>query len=550
MARRPSRRGKTRRIPPPERSNANFSLAVFIWFLAEYCELPDGHGQFVLEPHEIDALADYFAGIPVNIWMWPTGSRKSTLIGALALFIGTFVRQDPRIFILGGLGKHGRNALDAAIRFVNKDKRLAAWWEPQEYLHGRLKSRIPGDMGEILVVSAGRRTGERGGSPVEGEVPDAVFVEELHRHEDGGSSVATLITKGQKKSTGDWTVPIAIVTTAGGNWQHYLGDLVKRALKGFKSRITRGDQTNPYYIRAETRHGDLVLHQYAVPDEIEPPEPPGDDNEEEAERWDAEVEAYLEVVHKAQPVSWSTIRNLRISFMANLATPWVFQRQHCNQWVVQTQAALSRVGWARGLRKNLKIPKGAKGVVVGLDSSAKWDATALVPVWINPDTKKTWTSGAQILTPNGKTSSVRKKKVFKILKEMAELWPDLIVAFDENYGGGLIAEQVEEDLGLTTVNVGTGKPFELGSMLLAELISDVDLEHDDNPEMTEHIVRTAARHRTGGNGDIWRVDKPPGGERIDGTAGLVNGVWIAHNPPPVKHHVAPNVDVWGPDSNT
>src|SRR4051812_44979821 len=71
--------------------------------------LPDDGGRFRLEEWQLEICADYFDGVFENLWELPTGQGKSTLLGALALHHGTYVRVNPRVFILGGLGTHGRN---------------------------------------------------------------------------------------------------------------------------------------------------------------------------------------------------------------------------------------------------------------------------------------------------------------------------------------------------------------------------------------------------------------------------------------------------------
>src|SRR4051794_28246650 len=96
----------------PERSPEKDNLDHFERFCYSL-KLPDDGGHFRLEDFQLCVLQDYFAGVMESLWLLPTGQGKSTLLSALALHHGTYVRRNPRVFILGGLGGHGRNTLDA-----------------------------------------------------------------------------------------------------------------------------------------------------------------------------------------------------------------------------------------------------------------------------------------------------------------------------------------------------------------------------------------------------------------------------------------------------
>ncbi len=521
----------------PERSLDKHCLEHFKRFCSSL-QLPGGLGAFELEDYELTMLADYFDGVVESLWLLPTGQRKSMLLGALALHCATYVRENARIFILGGLGGHGRNALDAAAGFVERSRDLSRLWEAQEYGLGRLKSTF--DRSRILVVSAGRRQGGRGGSTVEGETPDLILVEELHRHEDDGAALATLQSKAQKKSHGGWIVPTVIVTTAGDNLASALGRRLARATDVAAGAIVTADRRGEYYRRGIDADGDLVVHEWALPDQFVMPEKP-DASPADQKRYRRDLGVYLAEVKKANPASFITIDNLRRSLKALSGEPWTFQRQHCNQWVVQAHPALDRVGWSVGRREKLQIPMLAEGVVIGLDASDSWDTTALVPVWRNEQARVV-TAGAQILKPSGVSRPKRMSDAIGVLEQMLERWPGAVVAFDRHYGGGYVAEVLEEKHGIRTVDVGMGAPFEQASMLLAELIDQQQLEHPGDPELTAHVL--AATSRASRFGRRWRLDKPPDGRPIDGAAALAMAVWILFNPPVDERRVAPGIDFW------
>ena len=109
---------------------------------------------------------------------------------------------------------------------------------------------------------------------------------------------------------------------------------------------------------------------------------------------------------------------------------------------------------------------------------------------------------------------------------MRALWPDLRVVFDRNMGGGLIAEEFEEDHGLDVIDHGQGVPMEFSSMLLGELIAQHLLHHDDQDEVTAHVLACSARPTF--HGRRWRIDKPRSGEPIDAAVALAMGTWVAY----------------------
>lgn len=534
--RRATRRGsRTRRPRLPERDPSKHNLDHFQRFCYTL-KLPDGGGPFRLEEFQLAKLEDYFNGILESLWLEPTGAGKSTLLGAVALHHGTYVRASPNVFVLGGLGGHGRNTLDAAAGFIDRSEDLSRWWVAQEYGMGRIKSLIDAK-GQIVVSSAGRRVGGRGGSSQEGKDPTLILVEEDHRHEDNGAAVATLISKIQKRSFSGPQVQIIHATTAGDTRDSPLGRLVDRATDSENGcRVETKRRPKEYYRRGVDPDGDLVMHEWAVPDHILPPA-------KHASR--QEITAYLKHVKRACPAPMVTMRSLRLTYKANSAEPWVFQRQNANQWVTQDQAALDKVGWYAGDRgplwvrnrrasgdktaRVLEIPKGAKGVFVGLDTAPKWDTTAIVPVWKDPKTGRPRTAGTVILKSEKPGAQRRMRDAIDVLEVMRERWPTMAVVFDRNWGGGLIAEGFEEDHGLTVIDHGQGVEFELASMLLGELIDQRGLEHDGNPELTEHVLAAVARRSRYGR--RWRLDKGRDGRPIDGAAALAMAVNMVFNPP-------------------
>jgi len=539
-----TRRGSNRHLGrQPERSIEKDNLEHFERFCYSL-KLPDDGGRFRLQDFQLAQLKDYFDGIFESLWLEPTGQGKSTLLGALALHHGTYVRVNPRVYILGGLGVHGRNTLDAASAFIAGSADLSRWWVAQEYEMGRIKSLIAEDSkGLIENRSAGRRVGERGGSPVEGTGPTLILVEETHRHEDGGAAVRTLISKAQKRSQGRQKVRAVHATTPGESMQSVLGRMVERAtdvdadatvtttLRRVKSALDEAPARTArdvYYRRAVDADGDLVMHEFAVPDKIQPPKK-GASREK--------VREYLKHVKRANPASFVTVDGLRLSLKASSAEPWVFLRQHAGQWVTQDFAAIDKVGWYGCERRGIAIPPGDHHVYVGLDMGEKWATTAIVPVWVDPETGRPRAAHAQFLTSDVAGTRRRQRKVLDVLNAMRETWPNLRLVFDRAKGGGLIAEQLEEDHGLVVIDHPQNTPFELASMMFGELVDQQEFEHDGHPELTAHVLAAVAKRSYYGR--RWRIEQPRDGQPIDGADAVVMATNIAMNPPNEERVIDP-----------
>lgn len=526
---------RSRRLPRgirlPEWSRENETLEHFERFAWTLWVAETGE-RLRLREWQLGPLEDYFAGgwepeFFQHLWEWPSGHGKSTLFGALALHHATYCVPKPRVFVVGGEFEHARNTTNAAGSFVFEARRrrglLGAWWDPQEHGGGRLLPLWLDDQDVgIFARSAGRNVEAKGGSSVEGKDPTLILVEEMHRHGDGGAAVNTLVSKTIKAAASGRTVRVAICTTAGTSRNTHLGRVEAQVLdEPAGATVQRDLRPGEHYTRAVDAERETVAHIWAVPEHISPPK--GDDP--------GEVEQWLEEVKRANPAEWITVRTLRRVWRSlSRVGRWMFLRQNANQWVTAGFAALDRGQWWRLRVEGLRIPSGrGVRVFVGLDRAGKWDSTAIVPVWRPPDGGKLRSAGAVILESPRDGRRRRTRDVGRLLEAMRERWPDMVIVFDRAQGGGDVAEELEEEHGLTVIDHGQGVPFDLASMRLGELVEEDRLEWDAPDEYRELFAQQvlAAVMKPTSGGRRWRGEAPDDDTPADAFDALAMAVHMA-----------------------
>jgi hypothetical protein len=108
-------------------------------------------------------------------------------------------------------------------------------------------------------------------------------------------------------------------------------------------------------------------------------------------------------------------------------------------------------------------------------------------------------------------------------------WPTMRLVFDRSMGGGLIAEQFEEDHGLVVIDHSQGVPFDIASMLLGELVDQQGFDHDGNEELTAHVLAAIAKPTAMGR--RWRGEQGRDKRPIDAFDAIAMATHMALNPP-------------------
>lgn len=521
----PRRRGQGRnrtRVTAPGRSREKDTLDHYLRF-AETLTIVDRAGDVVplqVEDWQRAIVEDYFAGYTETLAEVPSGSGKTTIFSTVALHHGTYVRRDCRALILSSSGKQARQMYEAAAGFVSRSKGLSAWWVPQEYGLGRLKSLT--DRGRIEIVSP---------SPTvtEGEIPSLVLGDEIHRHADDGRAYSILLSKLQKLDA-----RVLACTTAGDDEESYLGRKRLIALQGEgmfveghlvpelrdkpKVKATYGrDVVRPgeSYTVARDSERDISYHEWSLP--------LGGDPEN------------FQDVKAANPASFVTIESLRKTHKLLQARKWDWLRQHCNRWALGEHSAINPEFWADCANSAAGALAG-RPFWVGLDMGGVSDSTAIVPVWRDADDPGTGaprfvTAGGLIVWPPGEGEWTLVEDIREVLREAIALPGDFQgIVFDRAKGGGYVAQDIEKSMpGVTIIDHGQTAEMDDASELLARLVAEKSLTHDGDEQITRQVL-AAAVHRSRRN--RWYLAKPPSQphRKIDAAVALAMALRVANSP--------------------
>jgi hypothetical protein len=143
-------------------------------------------------------------------------------------------------------------------------------------------------------------------------------------------------------------------------------------------------------------------------------------------------------------------------------------------------------------------------------------------VWMNPVSGRLTCAGGVILKSEERGRKIRMRGVLDVLAVMRTRWPNMVLVFDRNWGGGLIAEEFEEDHGIPVIDHGQGTPMEFASMLLGEMVSGHALDLSLSDEALTHMYAATARKTY--YGKRWRLEAPRDHAPIDFASALAMGV--------------------------
>lgn len=305
----------------------------FRLFAKRYLVVPRGKGArspFKVRPWQVDmARPLHESGKKINVWVMGRGNGKSGLTAAIALHHVFTWGEGARCLIVAQNDQSARRLLATARRMVELSPELE---ERCQVYKDRIY--IPGTDSEMKCVASEQ-------SAVEGEDLTLGIIDEIGFTEREVYE-AVLLSTG--KRPGSKLLAIGTPSTPKMRDRSPLWDLVVAGRSG-----------DP----------DVALTEYGAPDGCAV-----DD---------------VEAIKAANPAfgDWLTMDELR-SQMPPKTSESEYRRARLAQWVTQSgESFLPATAWESCARQGVHIPAGTK-VVLGLDGSQRWDATALVMASVGP----------------------------------------------------------------------------------------------------------------------------------------------------------------------
>lgn len=419
--------------------------------------LPD-RKPLTLEPFQHRLIADYFEGVRETLILIPKKNGKTTLLAALAIY-HLLTTPDAACYVGASSREQARILYDEAAGLI----RRSGWVDDQVKIQGGyLRILNKSDSGFIKVLAADANTAD-------GVIPTLALIDELHRHKSG--DLYAVFRDGLGPRQGQ----MVTISTAGDDLDSPLGKTraQARAIPG----IVHEDAYR--YARSDS----LSFHEYALE--------PDDDRDD------------LDVVKRANPASWQTVDELSKRHSSPTMRSWEWARFACGVWVYGEDTAISDTEWAACSEAGVEIPKGAENVHLGVDIGLRRDTTALVPVWRESDETPYIVGHSTILYPP-EGGSVQVKEILEAVENYAARFPEMTVVIDPNAGGELIADRIENDLGIeVTIHSQQPRPMALAAQRLTTAIATRNLRHPDDPELNRHVLSAVPKTV----GETWRFGK-------------------------------------------
>lgn len=443
---------------------------------AAFCErylLTEKREPLVLEPFQRQMLAGYFAGIRSTLILIPKKNGKTTTLAALALYHLCSTPEADCVIVAASRDQAGV-MLRQVRGFIRRSPDLAdvLTVKQREIVYDRLDGRI-----RILASNV---------DTTDGVIPTLVLVDELHRHKD--SDLYGVLRDGLGPRDGQ----MVTISTAGDLEDSPLGRLRAAAHK------TLGFEIDGAYHHLQTDV--LSYHEWALG--------PDDDRDD------------LELVKRANPAPWQTIAALKERHDDDSMTDWQWARFACGVWLAGEDGAISSKEWAACARPGTVIPAGMKGVYIGVDLAWRWDTAAFVPV-VEHD-EQLLVGSPVILHPPGDGTSIDDTEHWRVVSEMADVWPEATFVIDPNAGGESLAQRIDAELSARVAEHNQQPTtMALAAQRLNEVISAGRIHHPADPELTGQVLAAAPRPV----GEGWRfVKRRKNKHPIDATIALCMAV--------------------------
>jgi phage terminase large subunit-like protein len=413
----------------------------------------DNGERWTPEPFQCDFAADLFAGVP-ELWLVvPEGNGKTTLLSGLALYHGDYT-EDAAVLMAASSRDQCGLLLSQAIGFVRRSPGFAKRFRTYE---GYRRIDCLRTAGQIQVFAADDRTGD-------GVIPTLALLDELHRHR------SLRLYRTWRGKLGKRGGQLAAISTAGEPGSEF--EITRE-----RARTEAPDiQADGRHVRAAGR--EMILHDYALRAEDDPED--------------------LEVVKEANPFSGITVETLGRKLASPTMTSIHWRRFVCN---VPTRTEAAAIGEAEWLVREDDGPPDGAGCDVGLDLGWKWDATAIVPLFLGDWTPEGGEDGqcfllgaSSVITPPRNGNSLRPERIQAAFEDLHGRHPISRVVMDPSAGGEQLASWLETDLGVQVVaHSQKTAPMALAAARFMEALRGDRLRHTQDPDLTRHVLNAVLK---------------------------------------------------------
>ena len=412
-----------------------------------------------LEAFQETLLGDFFAGATESVAVLPKKSGKSTLMGALALFV-LVAGEDREIAIAAASRDQASLIHRQAAGMVRRSGWLAERVRPTQR---ELRSRRDG--GVVRVLAADSDT-------VDGWLGSLAIVDELHRAKS--VELYSILRLGLGPLNGR----MVTISTAGDSEESPLGRIRQTALK------LPGVSRDGAHTHCRSDNGRFAYHEWSL-----------DSGADLAD---------FELVKTANPASWTTAESLREIAESPSTTPWYFARFCAGVWLKGEDAAIRPHEWDALHRPGLEIPAGGE-VFLGLDLGWRIDCTAMVPVHVDGDRRIV--ADVTVLEPPPDGGWLDERLIADALIGYSKRFR-LTVVYDPAAGAAQLVQQLERDHHIRFVEHSqSNEPMSLAANRLMERVRTGTLLHDGDRRLREHVLNGSVRTISG---ERWRFDRPRG----------------------------------------
>lgn len=471
---------KPRRRGQPLTSSPLGDLPELEQFCAFCAELTlDTRKPFIVEQFQRRLLSDYFAGTTETLVLLPKKNGKSTLVAALSLY-HLLTTQDAECCIVASSRDQAGIILKQARKFINSSPALGRLFEMNKR---EILSRA--DEGVVKVLASDV-------DHVDGLIPTLTIVDELHRHKS--ADLYGVFRDGLGPRSGR----MITISTAGDDSESPLGKMRAAAYA-----LPTQERDGAYHY-ARSADGRYVMHEWSL-----------DANADRAD---------MTVVKQANPASWHTLDALEGRYVSPSMTPWQWARYACGVWLQGEDTAIGPVEWGACLADEIPDP-GDAVVRIGIDVGLKEDTTGIAVHWLD-DEGTAWIGRTVVLVPPvEKGVGLRKRAILDAVADLADEFGARTVVIDPETGGEIIAQDLEDELGLDVVaHSQKPGPMAQAAERFYAAVSERAIRHSGDPILSRHVLNAHRRSTQDGRWSFVKESKQSK-KHID----ALIAVAIAHN---------------------